>query len=150
MSESEKGEGFKVFDKRKFTSEGESRDDSGDGRTQSLPENSAPQTAEQFSASSSPTGSSRPAPEQFQMTFETLVLSLSSTAMVQLGVIADPLDNAVSTNLPAARQTIDILEILQQKTVGNLSDSEKKLLDNILYELRMAYVESTPTLDVPR
>ncbi|MBZ5535498.1 MAG: DUF1844 domain-containing protein [Acidobacteriia bacterium] len=84
------------------------------------------------------------------MTFETLVLSLSSTAMVQLGLVPDPATNQPEPNLPAARQTIDILEILQQKTKGNLDESESKLLDNILYELRMTFLEVNQSIQEPR
>ncbi|MBZ5551975.1 MAG: DUF1844 domain-containing protein [Acidobacteriia bacterium] len=84
------------------------------------------------------------------MTFETLVMSLSSTAMVQLGLIPDPATNQPEQNLQAARQTIDILEILQQKTKGNLDESESKLLDNILYELRMTFLEVNQSIQEPR
>lgn len=139
MSESEKDGGFKVTDKRIFTSEGEIRSDVEDSEPKAVP------------AEPSPTGGSPSASQEpFQMTFETLVMSLSSTAMVQLGVIADPINNQVAQNLPAAKQTIDILEILQQKTKGNLDNSESKLLDNILYELRMIYLELSQSIKVPR
>ena len=74
--------------------------------------------------------------------FATFVLSLSTSALHHLGLVADP-----ETNQPApvnklfARQTIDTLELLQEKTRGNLDAEEERLLEGLLYELRMRYVE---------
>lgn len=149
MRESEKGEGFKITDKRKFTSEGESTVSAADS-TAEPPASEANPTTTEVRVEEANQRQTPPPSEHFQMTFETLVLSLSSTAMVQLGVIADPLTNELSQNIPAAKQTIDILEILQQKTRGNLTDTESKLLENILYDLRMAYLEISEAIKVPR
>jgi hypothetical protein len=143
MHESESDATFKVSDKRKFTSEGEPRAESDETfrETQGTPP---------MAQSGEPQASTNPAsPEGFQMTFETLVLSLSSTAMVQLGLIPEPTTNQPEQNLPAAKQTIDILEILQEKTKGNLDASESKLLDNVLYELRMTYLEVNQSIQKP-
>jgi len=77
--------------------------------------------------------------------FSTLVLSLGTTALYQLGEIADAESGAegrVEPNLPIARQTIDTLEMLAEKTRGNLTDTESKLLESILYELHMKFVEA--------
>jgi hypothetical protein len=74
--------------------------------------------------------------------FSTFVLSLSTTALYQMGLAPDP-----ATGLPAeadpllARQTIDTLEMLREKTRGNLDDEEEKLFDSLIYELRMRFVE---------
>jgi hypothetical protein len=143
MSDQEHDGEFKVKDKRKFTSEGLPRE----GKEEPKGEPSLePQPSQD-----EPTPSvSEDQPESFQMTFETLVMSLSSTAMVQLGLIADPSTNQPAQNLPAAKHTIDILEILQQKTKGNLTASEQKMLDNILYELRMTYLEIGQSIRIPR
>lgn len=144
MQNSEQEGTFKVTDKRKFTTEGEARAES----SETIGDVTAPQakvSANQRTAPEDPTP-----PEAFQMTFETLVMSLSSTAMVQLGLIPDPATNQPEQNLQAARQTIDILEILQQKTKGNLDESESKLLDNILYELRMTFLEVNQSIQEPR
>lgn len=75
-----------------------------------------------------------------EINFSTFVFSLSSSALLHLGEMPDPSTNQLSTNLPLAKQTIDILGILQEKTKGNLEDEEKELLKNLLYELRMRYV----------
>ncbi|MFQ5431364.1 MAG: DUF1844 domain-containing protein [Nitrospinota bacterium] len=76
-----------------------------------------------------------------QITFSTFVLSLSSSAAMSLGGYQDPVSGHVPKNLELAKQSIDILGILAEKTKGNLNDDEQKLLDSSLYELRMRYVE---------
>jgi len=78
--------------------------------------------------------------------FSTFVLSLGTSALYQLGQIADPEGGAegrVEPNLPIARQTIDTLEMLTVKTRGNLTDTESKLLESVLYEVRMKFVEAS-------
>ncbi len=78
-----------------------------------------------------------------EMTFSTLVLSLSTSAMVHLGVSPGPEAGlAPETNLPMARQTIDILEMLGEKTKGNLEPQEAALLENVLHQVHMKYVEA--------
>ena len=73
--------------------------------------------------------------------FSTFVLSLSHSALVHLGD-APPLEGQVpERNLPLARQTIDLLGILQEKTRNNLSGEEERLLDQALYDLRLRFVE---------
>ena len=77
--------------------------------------------------------------------FSTFVLSLGTSALYQLGQIGDSegaAEGPVEPNLPIARQTIDTLEMLQEKTRGNLTDTESKLLESILYELHMRFVEA--------
>lgn len=76
-----------------------------------------------------------------EMSFATLVLSLSTSALLHLGVPPEPSDSApAEVNLPLARQTIDILEILREKTRGNLDESESRLLEQILHDLRLRFV----------
>ncbi|HXV37472.1 MAG TPA: DUF1844 domain-containing protein [Myxococcota bacterium] len=77
--------------------------------------------------------------------FSTFVLSLGTTALYQLGLIGEGEGGAgrVEPNLPIARQTIDTLEMLVEKTRGNLSDDESKLLESIVYELHLKYVEAS-------
>jgi hypothetical protein len=73
--------------------------------------------------------------------FETLVSYLGTTTMFQLGLMAGPGGERIPADLRNARQTIDMIEVLQEKTRGNLTADEGGLLDDVLYELRMAYVE---------
>lgn len=74
--------------------------------------------------------------------FSTLVLSLATSAMVHMGLVSETEGGPVEKNLPLAHQTIDTLEMLQQKTRGNLSGDETKLLQSVLYDLRMSYVKA--------
>ncbi|UCD86170.1 MAG: DUF1844 domain-containing protein [Deltaproteobacteria bacterium] len=76
-----------------------------------------------------------------EMNFSNFILSLSTSVLIHLGEIPDPLSNQKQKNLPFAKQTIDILEILKDKTKGNLEKEEERLLDNLLYDLRMKYVQ---------
>ena len=75
--------------------------------------------------------------------FQTFVLSLSSSAMYHLGLMPNPDTNRPEKNLPLARQTIDILAMLRDKTQGNLSQDEQRMLDHLLYDLRVRYVEAS-------
>lgn len=75
--------------------------------------------------------------------FTTFILSLNSSALVHLGQHADPATGATAKNLPVAKQTIDVLAMLEEKTQGNLTDEERRLLTNALYELRLLYVKET-------
>lgn len=75
------------------------------------------------------------------MDFRTLVLSLSSTAMIQVGAIPDPETNKPSVNLALAAHTIEILDLLERKTRGNLTDDEKTTLDDVLKRLKSCYTE---------
>ncbi len=74
--------------------------------------------------------------------FSTLVLSLSTTALCQMGLVPDPTTGAtLRPDRVLARQTIDTIEMLREKTRGNLDEEERKLIDLLLYELRLKFVE---------
>lgn len=79
-----------------------------------------------------------------QVDFATFCLSLGTSALYHLGAVGDPRTGqpAAEPNLALARQTIDTLEMLEGKTRGNLDDEEAKLLEGLLYELRMRFVET--------
>jgi hypothetical protein len=83
-----------------------------------------------------------------EMTFEKFIASLYMTTLMQLGLAA-PQGEKPSLDLIGARQTIDILGVLNDKTKGNLTATEESTLRNILYELRMAYLEVTNLLANP-
>lgn len=78
-----------------------------------------------------------------EINFITFLLSLNSSALVHLGQHPDPTSGATAKNLPVAKQTIDVIAMLEEKTRGNLTDEEKRLLTNVLYELRLLYVKET-------
>lgn len=90
-------------------------------------------------------GQGRPGAERALPTpdFASLVISLGHSALYHLGLVADPeTGQRGERNLPLARQTIDLVEMLQQKTRGNLTPEEARLLDDLLYDLRIRYVEA--------
>jgi hypothetical protein len=87
------------------------------------------------------TGADASSPPLPEINFASFIISLSSSALFHFGKIADPATNHRERNLPLAKQTIDILGLLKEKTSGNLDREENQLLDSLLYDLRMRYVE---------
>lgn len=71
--------------------------------------------------------------------FSMFIFSLNSSVLVHLGVLDDPATGKKSKNMDAAKQTIDILGMLEEKTRGNLTDQERDMLKHILYDLRMIF-----------
>lgn len=77
-----------------------------------------------------------------EISFTNLILSLSTSALIQLGEVEDPFTQKESKNLPLAKQTIDLIGMLREKTKGNLSSEEEKFMEQILFDLRMRYVKA--------
>jgi hypothetical protein len=75
--------------------------------------------------------------------FTTFVLSLSTTVLASLGEIGAPDGSRAEKNLPLARQTIDLLVLLSDKTKGNLTGEEERLLNQVLLDLRMKFVQAS-------
>jgi hypothetical protein len=73
--------------------------------------------------------------------FFHLVFMFQTAALQQMGKLINPLTKQVERNLEQAKYSIDILELLQEKTKGNLTEEENKYLDNVLFDLRMNYLE---------
>ena len=73
--------------------------------------------------------------------FSTFILSLSHSALMHLGEAPHPETGEVEKNLALARQTIDLIAMLEEKTKGNLSGEEERMVAQILFDLRMRYVE---------
>lgn len=147
--EEEKPRAFKVEDRRRFSAEGElkpeHRADEERSQTSASPEAAAQpprtSTAEPKAApgdTATHTGGSGPTPE---ISFGTFVVGLSTQALMHLGEIPDPQGGRMAPDLPAAQQLIDIIGMLQEKTRGNLDHDEQALLDAVLFDLRMKYVE---------
>jgi hypothetical protein len=86
--------------------------------------------------------------KEFEMTFDRFMASLYMTAMLQLGLMHQQGEQP-RVDIIGARQTIDTLALLSEKTKGNLSPTEESFLQNSLYEVRMAYVEVTNALSRP-
>jgi len=101
--------------------------------TEESPEPEAPETSE--------TDAAEEQPEFPEINFPTFVVSLNASALLHLGAIEDPTTGEKTKNLSMAKQTIDILSMLEEKTAGNLNNEEENLLKNILYDLRLMYVK---------
>ena len=85
-----------------------------------------------------------PDPAESAVTFLGFILSLAHTAAVHFGDVPDPVSGeTIPANLPAAQQMIDILSLLEEKTRGNLTAEERQFMEQILYELRLRYVEAS-------
>ena len=82
--------------------------------------------------------SDMPLPE---INFATFVMSLNASALVHLGVIEEPATGKKVKNLPMAKQTIDLLSMLEEKTKGNLDNDEANILKNVLYDLKILFVK---------
>lgn len=143
-AENEQG-GFKVDDRRQFTAQGDpivSSDTSTDSKEDPpKPAQETSQKVEEQQASSEEEG-------QSEVDFAGFLLSLATSAMAYLGEVPDPASGSTAENLPAAKQMIDILSILQVKTKGNLEPDEERLLDHLLYELRMKYLKKTQVVSL--
>ena len=77
-----------------------------------------------------------------EIDFNSFIFSLSTSALIQLGEIEDPFSQKTAKNLPLAKQTIDLIGMLKEKTKGNLTTQEERVIENILYDLRMRYIKS--------
>jgi hypothetical protein len=75
--------------------------------------------------------------------FHTFILSLGSSALLHLGELDSPEGDAGRTDLPLAMHTIDVIAMLQEKTKGNLTSPEANLIESLLYDLRLRYVEKS-------
>ena len=80
---------------------------------------------------------------QSVMDFSNIVLSYAVNATIHLGLAPDPSTGKIETDLNRAKDLIDILDTLKQKTMGNLTDSESKVIDETLSNLKMLYVKAT-------
>jgi hypothetical protein len=124
----EEEKGFVIRDKR-FSAPKEEK-----GESQIKEEPKVEGTVEQDSSAQQ-----GPLPE---IDFTNFTLSLSTSALIQLGEIQDPFTQKSAKNLPLAKQTIDLIGMLKEKTKGNLSPEEEKVIEYVLYDLRIRYVKA--------
>ena len=139
--EKNESSGFKVVDRRSFNTEASQREEEAPKVIKAEPPAPAervasPQIVEPHAVEPSEAESS-----EEPSGFETLVSYLSTTTMFQLGLLAGPGGERIPPDMPNAQRTIDLLQVLQEKTQGNLTPNESRLLDDVLYELRMTFVE---------
>ncbi|MBM4274026.1 MAG: DUF1844 domain-containing protein [Deltaproteobacteria bacterium] len=76
-----------------------------------------------------------------EITISAFLFSLGSSAFIHLGTLPDPNTGEINKNLPLAKQTIDLLGLLREKTRGNLTSDEEDMFDHLLYDLRMEYIK---------
>jgi Domain of unknown function (DUF1844) len=147
--EEDKSKGFKVQDRRRFSAEGAPRAEAEDRTpTETIAaagpgEQQAPPQMDQSAAASARAqyaGAQR-APGAEEISFANFVVGLSLEALAALGEIPDPSSGQRRTDLQAAQQFIDIIGMLRDKTSGNLDRDEENLIETILFDLRMKYVE---------
>ena len=129
--EKDEERGFRVTDRRRFAETGEARSEAPPDPEPARPGASEPQAA----PPEPPVGDAEP------VSFSAFVLGLSTQALSLLGEIPDPHSGRTERDLVGAKHLIDILGVLREKTRNNLAQGEESLLDSILYDLRMRYVE---------
>jgi hypothetical protein len=133
-----KNEEIRVEDRRFFDKEGNpvSTTESAEPQTQATDQQPAQQTQQtQQATSAQPPG----------MDFISILFTYVHTCLIYLGEVKDP-EGQTAENLEGARQMIDILEVIQQKTKGNLTAQEDKYLDSALYDLRMRFMKRAKLL----
>ena len=137
MSEEEEhNRGFRVTDRRfsKRDEEESSQEEARPEPAEAPPDSAARAEPEAGAGQEQPGGA--PSPD-----FGGFILSLANTTLINLGVMPDPAGGNPEIHIEGAKQMIDILGILQEKTQGNLTEEEENLLKQILSELRMRFVE---------
>jgi hypothetical protein len=134
MGESDAKGGFKVTDRRSFAEGAEPRP----------PEDAAAAPVQAGAGPVAPQMGGG-APNLPAVDFHTFVLSLGSSALLHLGELEHPDVGAPQKDLPLAKHTIDILVMLEEKTRGNLTPAEEKLISSLLYDLRLRFVEAQKT-----
>jgi len=136
-AEEKKKEPIKVTDRRSFTPEGERR------ASVEPEEEKSPVLGEGFEIRRE----TQPEPQEpsdrtAQVDFISFILSLTSTAFIQLGEVEDPVQGSRGVDLEGARQMIDIIDMLHEKTRGNLEPQEEKFMERILFELKVKFSQA--------
>ena len=128
MSENTEDKGFKVRDRRKIF-EDTVKEKEKPPEEKETPRNTQEEIPQPDESSALP-----------ELNFSTFILSLSTSTLMHLGELPNPETNQLGKNLPLAKQTIDLIDMLKQKTVGNLDQDEDQLITNLLYDLKLKYV----------
>ena len=135
MSEEEmKGEGFTIRDKRSFDSKGEVKEESEKTEKEEGAVKEEKEQEQQEKDGFTPL---------LEVNFSSFILSLGSSILLHLGEIPDPQSGEKKKDLALAKQSVDIISMLKEKTKGNLTEEEEKLLEHLLYDLRMRFVQAS-------
>ena len=145
----EKGQGFKVVDRRRFTAEGDARVAEKEASPPKVESSSAAAATVSVEAKREVAGEAlkaeprgEPYEPQPEMSFTAFIVSLATQAMWQLGEAEPPPGLNVPKDKLAAKQTIDLLQMLEDKTKGNLSEQEEQALEEILHSLRLMFLRA--------
>ena len=132
------GKGFVIKDRRRFTEQGEAK-------AKTVPEEQAeePEASTQEAVKDRAKVKEEVTEEMVfpEINFSTFIFSLNTSALLHLGEIPDPATGKQQEDLAMAKQTIDLIAMLQEKTRGNLAADEENLVKHVLYDLRLRYVQ---------
>jgi hypothetical protein len=133
MTKEQEEQSFRITDKRGFREDGEP-----------IPQENAKETENKAETPPQSTGDKgQDLPPRAPIDFPSYILSYYTQGLVLLGEVPNPYTNKKEEDVEAARHTIDILSMLEQKTKGNLGSDEQQLLESVLYELRMKFMAKT-------
>jgi len=132
------GKGFVIRDRRRFTEEGERKETAEPEEKAEQPEVGIRREEKAEPEAVSEKIEQTPLPE---INFSTFIFSLNTSALLHLGEVPDPATGKQQADLSMAKQTIDLLAMLEAKTRGNLTSDEENLFKHILYDLRLRYVQ---------
>jgi hypothetical protein len=131
------GKGFVIKDRRRFTDEGEQKEEAADAKVER--EETRTQEEEKVKPEAAQEKvEEMPLPE---INFATFIFSLNTSALLHLGEVPDPTTGKQQEDLTMAKQTIDLIAMLEEKTRGNLAPDEENLIKHVLYDLRLRYVQ---------
>ncbi|MFN4896878.1 MAG: DUF1844 domain-containing protein [Pseudomonadota bacterium] len=142
-SNTPKDKSFQVVDKRRFDASGHERDAEGEATTKISASSTEPESTKTGSVSpgftmSEATGNDDSEP----VAFTSFIMSLATQVLVQLGEMPPPQGMEIPLDLESARQTIDIMAMLQRRTKGNLSPEESRFMEEVLHSLRISFINA--------
>jgi hypothetical protein len=133
--------GFKVQDKRRFDSSGEERTLNADA-SKSTPKEPQEQATHSSDTANFTISESTTTSEGEPVSFTSFIMSLATQVLVQLGEMPAPQGMEIPRDLEAARQTIDVMTMLQRRTKGNLSAEESHFMEEVLHSLRLSFINA--------
>jgi hypothetical protein len=147
MSEEKDEQSFTFKDKRRFYTSGDDREEGAEQADEQPAEEAAESQAAAAEASVESSAASEPGGERADLAFSTFIVGLASQAFMFLGAIADPADQQIKKDLEQAAAMIALVEVLREKTRGNLTEDEDSMFEDVLYQLHMRYVAEVGAAD---
>ena len=147
MSEEKDEQSFTFKDKRRFDSSGDDREEGAEQADEQPAEEAAESEAAAAETSVESSAASEPGGARADLAFSTFIVGLASQAFMFLGAIADPADQQIKKDLEQAAAMIALVEVLREKTRGNLTEDEDSMFEDVLYQLHMRYVAEVGAAD---